>query len=433
MLKKWSCAALSILLAAVMLSGCTDEKSELQIKEEKPEKTIITLFLPLDGNSYSVGIYKDVIADYNRMSDTIEIRVDGLSTGDGYNEALLQRLENGGEGADLFIVNADSVKQLNAKGYFYDLSGLSAYNLLNETAKEQARIDGTVYTIPLQMTAYGLYVNVGLLRQYGLEAPRNLNEFLHCCEVLKADGITPLSLNRWYALTCMAMSRGLSPLYQSEDKENLLAGLNDGSVNISSYMLDGFRFFKELTEKGYYGEGITAEEADAIKAGTSDMDNFVSGKTAFAVFTTSSVDQISRTAPDMEFIQQGFPVLPDGTVSMPTLAARLCVNAKGAHIEEALDAVEYLTATRAEEFIAEGSGFLPSIQYEKESSIDKRTVPIYQDAVSPGQVPIEDMSLRFTYWDTTRELCIKIIGGMSAEDAAKEYDRIQKEQINSYD
>lgn len=433
MLKKWSCAALSILLAAVMLSGCTDEKSELQIKEEKPEKTIITLFLPLDGNSYSVGIYKDVIADYNRMSDTIEIRVDGLSTGDGYNQALLQRLENGGEGADLFIVNADSVKQLNAKGYFYDLSGLSAYNLLNETAKEQARIDGTVYTIPLQMTAYGLYVNVGLLRQYGLEAPRNLNEFLHCCEVLKADGITPLSLNRWYALTCMAMSRGLSPLYQSEDKENLLAGLNDGSVNISSYMLDGFRFFKELTEKGYYGEGITAEEADAIKAGTSDMDNFVSGKTAFAVFTTSSVDQISRTAPDMEFIQQGFPVLPDGTVSMPTLAARLCVNAKGAHIEEALDAVEYLTATRAEEFIAEGSGFLPSIQYEKESSIDKRTVPIYQDAVSPGQVPIEDMSLRFTYWDTTRELCIKIIGGMSAEDAAKEYDRIQKEQINSYD
>ena len=214
MLKKWSCAALSILLAAVMLSGCTDEKSELQIKEEKPEKTIITLFLPLDGNSYSVGIYKDVIADYNRMSDTIEIRVDGLSTGDGYNQALLQRLENGGEGADLFIVNADSVKQLNAKGYFYDLSGLSAYNLLNETAKEQARIDGTVYTIPLQMTAYGLYVNVGLLRQYGLEAPRNLNEFLHCCEVLKADGITPLSLNRWYALTCMAMSRGLSPLYQ---------------------------------------------------------------------------------------------------------------------------------------------------------------------------------------------------------------------------
>ncbi|WP_243009119.1 extracellular solute-binding protein [Clostridium sp. AM58-1XD] len=192
------------------------------------------------------------------------------------------------------MVNADWVKQLNSKGYFYDLSEQPVFQRLNAAARQQAVVDGTVYCIPTNMTAYGLYVNVGLLRQYGLKPPQNADEFLHCCQVLKENGITPVSINRWYAMTTIAMARGLYPVYQAENTEEIIAGLNDGSIKISDYMLEGFRFFNELIEKGYYGDGLTAEEVDTVKANTSDWEAFRTEKTAFAVFPSGKEADIKK-------------------------------------------------------------------------------------------------------------------------------------------
>lgn len=422
----------AILFAICLLAGCQRDSDidDLYLRDESKEAEVLTFYMPVDGmKSIESDIYKEVIAEYNQLNSNVNLIVDGMSTAEGYNEALAERLQSGKEGADLFIVNADSVKSFNAKGYFYDLSELSVYDLLNESAKEQATVGDTVYAIPLQMTAYGLFVNVGLLREYGLEPPQNLEEFLHCCKVLKEHNITPLSLNRWFAMTCLTLTRGLYPVYQSEDKESILAGLNDGSVKIGDYMLEGFRLFETLVREGYYGDNLTVEGTDSIKAATSDLDDFLSGKTAFAVFTTDKEQIIDKEAPELEFIQQGFPVLPDKTVCMPAVAARLCVNANGSHVEEALKAVDYLTSVKAEEFVKEGTGYLPALKSNKAPDIDQRILPLYEDAVSGGQVPIEDMSLHFNYWDTTRELCLKIIGGLSAEEAAEEYNRIQTEEI----
>lgn len=425
----------AMVLAAGLMAGCqrSDDVDGLQLRQENESKKVLTFYMPMEGfKSFGTDVYKEVISEYNKQSEGVSLSVDGMSTAEGYNQALETRLEQGGEGADLFIVNADSVKSFQAKGYFYDLSVLPAYEMLNESAREQSMVDGTVYAIPLQMTAYGLYVNVGLLGEYGLEPPRNMDEFLNCCRILKENGVTPLSLNRWYAMTCPTMARGLYPIYQSGDREAVIEGLNDGSVKIGDYMLEGFRFFETLVQEGYYGDHLTVEGTDSIKAATSDLEDFTSGKTAFAVFTTDAEMDIAKKAPDMEFIQQGFPVLPDKTVCLPAVAARLCVNAKGPYVEEALKAADYLTLTRAEEFVKEGSGYLPAIRSDKAHVVDPRILPLYEDAVSEGQIPIEDMSLHFNYWDTVRELCLKIIGGMSPEEAAKEYNRIQAKQIRTY-
>lgn len=434
MKKRRSYFASILLLMAVLLTGCqsSTNKDSMQIRQERQKKTILTFFLPMDMQSYAVDVYKNIIAEFNAENNDIEIRVDGISTVAGFNKALEQRLEDGDAGADLFLVNADSVKPLHAKGCFYDLSGIPAYKMLNSAAKEQSVIEGTVYTIPVQMTAYGLYVNTGLLRSHGLEPPENLEQFLHCCQTLKENGITPISCNRGYAFTTIAMARGLYPIYQAENKEELLAGLNDGSIKIGDYMVEGFRLTEELVQKGYYGSGLIKEEVDAIAPGTTDLENFIAGKTAFAVFPMGKEKDIDRGAPDMEYIQQGFPVLPDGTVSLPALSVRICVNAKGSHVAESLIALEYMTTKKADEFMENGVGILPAITGGKPPAIDPRADALYQDVISGGQIPIEDMSLYFTYWDTIRAMCIEIVGGMTPEEAAEEYNRIQMEQIQAY-
>ena len=56
----------------------------------------------------------------------------------------------------------------------------------------------------------------------------------------------------------------------------------------------------------------------------------------------------------------------------------------------------------------------------------------YETFIQGGQVPIEDMQLRFTYWDNVRALSIRMFDGYTAREAAEEYDRIQMEQIVQY-
>ena len=42
---------------------------------------------------------------------------------------------------DLFIVNADTVKALNAKGLFYDLSDQPVFQELNESARKRGHCE----------------------------------------------------------------------------------------------------------------------------------------------------------------------------------------------------------------------------------------------------------------------------------------------------
>lgn len=430
MKKRWLYTLPVLSATAFILSGCKSVTGagELQLQQEEQEKTILTLFMPIETNeSTGTRDYQDIIADFNAQSNTVEVRVDGLSTGDGYNEALERRL-NGGKNADLFVVNADRVKTLNSMGYFYDLSEQPVFQRLNDSARQQSTIDGIAYCLPTKMTAYGLYVNVGLLKQYGLEPPQNADGFLHCCQILKENGVTPISINRWYAMTTIAMSRGLYPIYQDGNTEEIIAGLNDGSVKISEYMLEGFRFFSELVDKGYYGGNLTAKQVDAVNANTSDWEDFKTGKTAFAVFPSGKESELKELIPPMEFIQQGFPVMPDGTISIPSVSARLCVNAKGEHVEEALTVLEYLTISKADELSSGGGGRLSVFEAENVKA-DSSVQALYADAVSGGQIPIEDMQLCFDYWGTIRTLCLDIISGATPEEAAMEYDRIQAEKV----
>lgn len=421
-----------MFLAGMLLSGCgqAENPNELQIVPKAQEKILIHLFTSIESlETSSSSLYRDLIAGYNSQSDTIEIRVSGLSTAEGYNEALKNRLDSDTD-VDLFVVNADTVKELNAKGYFYDLSDQAVFQELNDSAMKQAIVNGTAYCLPTLMTAYGLYVNVGLLREYGLEPPQNAEEFLRCCEVLKENGITPIGINRWYAMTVFTMARGLYPIYQADNTDQIIAGLNDGSIKISEYMLEGFRFFKELIDYGYYGDGLTVEGVDAIKANTTDWEDFRNGNVAFVVFPAGKESDIETYAPDLEFIMQGIPVLPDGTVSLPSIGTRICVNAKGAHVKESLEVLEYLTRHKKEELNQGAIGIMPVFKNET-FDLNPRLQAFYDDTCAPGQIPIEDMSLCFDYWGTTRLLCLDIIGGASPEEAAAKYDSIQTKAVEA--
>ena len=426
--RKFGLGLICLMVFITSLAGCGDRQT-MRVDESR-EPVVLNVFIAMSfRQNEGVNAFLNLIDAYNETHEDIKLQVEGISVKEGYNEVLAKRLA-AGEGDDIFVVNADSVKDFAAKGYLYDLSGLTAYEQLYPAAKKQAEVEGLVYTIPLTMTAYGMYVNTSLLEQYGLEAPANYKSWINCCDTLKANGVTPLALNRWYSMTVPVMARGLYKIYQADNVDELLSGLNDGTLKIGDYMLDGLEMFADFLDKGYYGDDLTREYVDGIAASTTDLDDFLNQKVAFAFFPCGVEKFFDQRIEGFDYEVQGIPALPDGTVCLPSIADRLCVNAHSAHLEEALSVAEYLTSANSPELLADGGGALPSRQGQAGVPIGaghmhKLLALVNQD----GQIPIEDMQLYFTYWDSVRLLCLDMIDGMSAEEAAERYNEIQLEQI----
>ncbi len=426
-------ALVFIILSVLLLGGCNDaEMGEQQVvlETERKEEIKLSLFAPVDVKSTGSLIYRQPIKEFNEEQDEIQVTFEGISTKDGFNSFLEERLD-AGEGDDIFIVNADTVKPLFQKGYFYDLSGLEVYGRLNDAARSQSTIDGIAYCLPANLTAYSMYVNRKVLKKYGLEVPENYEEFMTCLEVLSENGETPISLNRWGAMVVPAMARGLYPLYESLQRDELIQKLNSGELLIGEYMLEGFRMFEDFVRSGYYGEGLTGEYVDSLKANTKDIEDFKAGKTAFffQAVDFNVIEDINTTAPEVDLIVCGIPVLPEGAVVIPSATVRLCVNANGHHLDESLKFVNEITVRIMEQYEEEGGMILPVLKDVDVKVMYPEYKPVFELAKQGKQIPIEDMSLHFTYWDTIRELCLGIIDGDSAQEAAEKYNQIQLEKI----
>lgn len=107
--------------------------------------------------------YRKLIDEYNSSHKGVHVIFEGIATADGFNQYLEERLDSG-KGDDIFIVNEDRVKSLYSKGYFCDLSGLAGVQMLNKAAKAQAVIGDITYCIPVNMSAYALFVNLDVLK-----------------------------------------------------------------------------------------------------------------------------------------------------------------------------------------------------------------------------------------------------------------------------
>ena len=427
-----------LVLCIWSLSGCHHSPgsgNEVNIAEPMSKSQLsqgktLTFFAPVEGKSSGAVSYRRLIDRYNK-SHEVHVVFEGIATADGYNEYLEERLKTG-KGDDIFIVNEDSVKTLAHNGHFYDLSSLEAFEKLNDSAREEAVIGDTVYCIPMNMTAYALFVNMDVLAGYGLEAPDNLEEFKSCCTEIKALGGTPISLSRWHATAVPTIAGGLYKLYGAPDFQNQLELLNSGEALIGDYMVEGFKAFQTAVENGWYGDGVDGDIADALRAGEQDISDFVSGRTAFYFGPLEYIPLVEEANPQPDYHVQGIPV-PGGTALLTTAVSRLCVNPHSENLDEAMEFVSYLSSEYYKESMKNGTIILPVYKSSDFTLSNEKMRPAYETYESGIRIPAEDMHLKFGSWDVVRELCLEMFTGLTAEEAAEEYNKIQLEQISGYD
>ncbi|OKP98061.1 ABC transporter substrate-binding protein [Paenibacillus sp. P46E] len=149
-----------VLMLSTVLAGCGKDNSKT-----------ITFWTPLTGDD---GAYMDqLVKDYNATNP--EIKVKHVITSDMYTK--LSTVLNSGKGVpDLTIIHADRVPGYVKQGVLEPMTAVTAAQpeIKQENYLPQAwstgTIDGTQYTVPLDIHSNVMYYNKDLLKKYGAES-----------------------------------------------------------------------------------------------------------------------------------------------------------------------------------------------------------------------------------------------------------------------
>lgn len=339
-----------------------------------------------------------------------------------YDEACTERIRDY-MGDDIVMLNTDTITNLGREGLLADLSDLEGADALLPTVRASLTVDGKLVAFPWEYVAYGLIVNNDILKEHGLDIPETPDEFFACCEKLKADGMAiPMAANRWW-LECFVLTQGFVDFYQSENMEQLIADLNDGTTKMSQYMRPGFEFLKTCIDKGY----IDAEQANSYEA-FMERDAFLGHESAFMTSFTGAVTGEGRKLNSYDFDLRvvGFPT-ERGQVALSS-ATGMAIPAADENMENAKRAVATLCSAEGSRIYCSKSGNFPPRSDVKTGIEEMPVLEGFMDDINAGRlVSAANPSINMELWGNTCIVVRDLLAGASVDECMDTIDQLQQE------
>ncbi len=272
---------LAMLLAVVMvlsLAGCGKSGSNGGAASNggsSDGKTKITMWCIATESDSNRHAYEQAIADIKANHPEIEFTWEAIE-----NETYKTKIKSAvaaNELPDIFFTWAcaflgDFVQQ--DKVYCLDDVLAKYKDELPEVMLANTTYNGKHYGVPTTMNIVGLFANMDLLKEAGYEEiPGTYDEFIACCDALKAKGIIPFG--------CAGKETWCVTEYLESVIEKSAGAdtLNDIFLGKASWnntdVADAVDIFQGLVNNGYFdpsGIGLTNDEV---------KNNFMAGKYAF--------------------------------------------------------------------------------------------------------------------------------------------------------
>lgn len=325
MKKKVVSALLCVSMVAAMVAGCnsskdtatTEAKQETKAADEAEESAGDSAAeddaaeagsTDFAGQELSILVsagwmdnrYDETIA---RFEETYDVTVD-LQTipADQYDDILQSKLSTD-SCADIFWIQSnpfavDSVI-VNPEEYCIDFTEADWISTMPESRKESCMSGDKVYGLQIWHNSpeYVMLYNKTMFEELGLEVPATYDELLAVCEKIAAEGITPWFMpgaDGWQHQLAFFQIGGV----YEEAQPGLYDGLNDNTAKFAGNekMLEVLGQFKELSDKGYFGE-------DWIGTDSTNMSNEYGDRNiAMAMANSSYIKQIKEdTGTEDEF------------------------------------------------------------------------------------------------------------------------------------
>lgn len=406
---------MAVLAASLLLGGCSEGNKVENFEEQQSSVTTITFF----GNKYEPGnvtVIESIISEFMEENPDIRVSYESLK-GTSYYEALEKRM-NAGKGDDVFIVNHDILLKLEERGQVADLSGLASISEYTDLMLSQMMEGEHIYWVPTTVTAFGLYCNLDLLKEYKQEVPENLGEWKEVCRVFKDKGITPVIANNDISLKTLAIGKGFYSVYQDNRQSSVFADLNSGAENLSQYLTSGFSIAEEFIREGF----IDADKALETKKTEDDLTEFVKGESPFMLTGAWAAGRVEGMYPEFDFEVAPLPVLDEGCMLVINPDVRLSVNANSKNPDAAMKFVEFFTREEnIRKFADQQSSFSP-LKSGSPSTVKaiQPLIPCYE----AGRTVIgTDGLLELPIWNLTAEVSKQLLSGEALEDTMEWMDR----------
>ncbi|MCF7953165.1 MAG: ABC transporter substrate-binding protein [Spirochaetales bacterium] len=212
--------------------------------------------------------------------------------------------------------------------------------------------DGVQYGFPYSVEYWPIWYNKETFSQLGLEEPSTWDEFIHVCDTLVENDVTPLLTTvegRWPTFIIFEeMIIGQDP--------QLYVDLCEGDVKYSDpRVVEAFELWGDMIEKAYFTEPGT----DVWAGGARD---FNQGKVAMAPFGTWYMDTLTSNGVPEENI--GAFILPshnpDAGKNVITEISPLLISKNTKNLADAKAAADYWMTPEGNETFAEYVTFYPA-------------------------------------------------------------------------
>jgi raffinose/stachyose/melibiose transport system substrate-binding protein len=341
-------AAVAVCLLTACTGGSPGSSGDGGGDEDAPLRYLIEALEDAD----ALSRFEDHLADFTEESGVeVEVQTLDLST----MRTVLQTQLRSEEGPDVFNWGSGPGigGALAEAGLLYDLTEAYEENdwEVYDFAKERVTYDGKVYGIPGEMETVGLYYNVAVFEELGIEPPTSLDELREVCEAIREGGLVPMAFGDqegWEGshLLSMALSSDLG----APGMETLLAGEESWE---SPEVVDALTFWQEANENGWLPESPTSVDYDTMTS------LYISGEAAMIPTGSWFVNDLAADA-DFESAYIPFPS-PDGDgVFAAGLGSGPFVAANTGNPEGAIQLLDFLASEEQGQWTVENLQTIPT-------------------------------------------------------------------------
>lgn len=254
-----------------------------------------TLDLLIDNSEDTVAFFKAVVEAYEAANPDINIEVETRPGGGDGDNIIKSRLATGSM-ADIFVYNSGSLFQaLKPERTLMDLSDLPAQERIIDSFKPTVTApNGKVYGVPVGTTmGGGIFYNIGIYEELGLEVPKSWDEFIANADAIKAAG--KVAVAGTFKDTWTSQLFVLADYFNVQAAEPDFAERytnNQAKYAESEAAMRGFKYLQDVFEGGYMNEDFGA-------AGFADGMRMVSsGEAAHYPMLTFGIGMVQTAFPD---------------------------------------------------------------------------------------------------------------------------------------
>jgi len=359
-----------IVVLAISLVGCSGANNTADTGDSAKQESDVTELTFWSWYAQQGPAIEAVVKEFEKDNPKVKVKVEYFETG-AYPEQIKTSFISGnapdimgvepGSGPKGLVTFKDAGRVLDLTDIYQEKGWNDRFY---ESAIKQLTFDGSIYSVPLTVNNMNLYYNKTLFDEFGLKAPKTFDDLYKVSEVLKENGILPITWGNKYQWT----GKDYFFLFAGQQDTTLIKKAERGEIKwTDERLVKALNTVKRLSKDEVYAPGTNAmSDWDAIQL-------FFQEQAAMFFSGTWAIPNIKNNAPEGFTEQLGliqFPIFENGLnhVSPGGVGMNVAISKDTKHKELAIKFLDYFTKTQSQKiFVKEAQFTSPN----KEANVDE--------------------------------------------------------------